>query len=55
MEAGREGGTWLGISTNTQQKAIKLGALLNVTGEKQNPNAKGDKKKFFSLAYSLSF
>lgn len=32
MEPGREGGTWLAIST--KDKTFKFGALLNITGEK---------------------
>lgn len=33
MEEGKEGGAWLGVSAKGQ--TIKLGALLNLTGEKK--------------------
>lgn len=36
MEPGREGGTWLAISS--QDGIVKIGALLNVTGEKNKAN-----------------
>lgn len=39
LEAGREGGTWLAISA--KGGVIKLGALLNVTGEMRNKHASG--------------
>ncbi|XP_055307930.1 transport and Golgi organization protein 2 [Sitodiplosis mosellana] len=37
MEPGREGGTWLAIST--KDHTFKFGALLNITGEKKGPDA----------------
>lgn len=37
MEKGREGGTWLAMST--KGNVFKLGALLNITGEKKSENA----------------
>lgn len=37
MEPGREGGTWLAIST--KDNTFKFGALLNITGEKKNKDA----------------
>lgn len=37
MEPGREGGTWLAIST--KDNAFKLAALLNITGEKRDGDA----------------
>lgn len=39
MEPGREGGTWLAIST--RDKIFKFGALLNITGENKNKDALG--------------
>lgn len=36
---GREGGTWLGIGT--KGGVIKLGALLNLTGEAKHRDAQG--------------
>lgn len=37
MEPGREGGTWLAIST--KDNTFKFGALLNITGEIKDKNA----------------
>lgn len=37
MEPGREGGTWLAIST--KDDVLKFGALLNITGEKKEKDA----------------
>lgn len=37
MTAGREGGTWLAISTKNNK--FKLGALLNINGEEIHPDA----------------
>lgn len=37
MEPGREGGTWLAIST--KKNLFKFGALLNITGEAKEANA----------------
>lgn len=37
MEKGREGGTWLAIGV--KDKVFKLGALLNITGEKKTAHA----------------
>lgn len=37
MEPGREGGTWLAFSIKNH--TFKLGALLNINGEKVHPNA----------------
>lgn len=37
MEPGREGGTWLAIST--KPNLFKFGALLNLTGEIKEPHA----------------
>lgn len=37
MEPGREGGTWLAIST--KENTFKFGALLNITGEKRESDA----------------
>lgn len=37
MEPGREGGTWLAIST--VDNTFKFGALLNITGEKKEKDA----------------
>lgn len=37
MEKCREGGTWLAMSVN--ESVFRLGALLNITGEKKSPNA----------------
>lgn len=37
MEAGREGGTWLAIST--KKNTFKFSALLNITGEIKDENA----------------
>lgn len=39
MEPGREGGTWLAIST--KNNVVKVGALLNLTGEPKRPNTEG--------------
>lgn len=39
LEEGREGGTWLALSA--KDGVIKLGALLNITGELTHKNAKG--------------
>ncbi|XP_059611601.1 transport and Golgi organization protein 2 [Phlebotomus argentipes] len=39
MEPGREGGTWLALGS--KNGVTKIGALLNITGEKRNPNALG--------------
>lgn len=39
MESGREGGTWLAISG--KDKVIKVGALLNVTGEPRKQDGLG--------------
>lgn len=39
MEPGREGGTWLAIST--KDGVFKFGALLNITGEIRDKNALG--------------
>uniref|UniRef100_A0A1L8DWA9 Putative transport and golgi organization 2 n=1 Tax=Nyssomyia neivai TaxID=330878 RepID=A0A1L8DWA9_9DIPT len=39
MEPGREGGTWLALGS--RNGITKIGALLNITGEKRNPNALG--------------
>lgn len=36
MEPGREGGTWLAIGADTQSGTIRVGALLNVTGENKS-------------------
>lgn len=37
MEPGREGGTWLAIST--KENVFRFGALLNITGEPKDKNA----------------
>lgn len=39
QEAGREGGTWLAISTNGG--CVRLGALLNITGEPHSKQSLG--------------
>lgn len=39
MEPGRELGTWLAIGNH--QGTVKLGAILNITGEPHVPNALG--------------
>uniref|UniRef100_U5ETR2 Putative transport and golgi organization 2 n=1 Tax=Corethrella appendiculata TaxID=1370023 RepID=U5ETR2_9DIPT len=39
MEPGREGGTWLALGFH--DKIIKVGALLNITGEARRINARG--------------
>ncbi|XP_031626638.1 transport and Golgi organization protein 2 [Contarinia nasturtii] len=39
LEPGREGGTWLAISTGTKDKTFKFGSLLNITGEPIDENA----------------
>ncbi|GAB0088076.1 Transport and Golgi organization protein 2 [Sergentomyia squamirostris] len=39
MEPGREGGTWLALGS--RNGVTKIGALLNITGEKKHPNAIG--------------
>lgn len=46
MEPGREGGTWLGlgfypIKQNDNSRSIRVGALLNITGEERHHNALG--------------
>lgn len=38
MEPGREGGTWLAI--NAKDNVFKFGALLNITGEPKDKDAK---------------
>lgn len=43
MEPGREGGTWLGLSSGLlkNEPIIRIGALLNVTGEPHRSGAAG--------------
>lgn len=43
MESGREGGTWLGMGINNEEvnKKLRIGVLLNVTGEEPKSGAKG--------------
>jgi uncharacterized protein with NRDE domain len=52
METGREFGTWLAINVNCPEKTIKVGALLNVTGEKLRPDAKGSLNSDTKSAYN---
>lgn len=42
MLSGREGGTWLGVGLNNEtDKKLRIGALLNVTGEERKQDALG--------------
>lgn len=51
MEPGREGGTWLALGS--KNGVTKIGALLNITGEKRNPNAIG--KYLFTFIFFIYF
>lgn len=44
LEKGREGGTWLGmcnVNEEPKKEKIRIGALLNVTGEERHAGALG--------------